>query len=171
MDYSVYHSEVKRVSIYEPVPPKIENRAVDVKPEVPLHPIEKDKINMSEIIYPSDQKQVSFGYKSKLKTLYKKGLLPTVTKGFYGGDLTNEVVTLEHLIPHSKGGPTCLSNLVLATAENNFKRGNQHLFLFFKPDAAEEYFKQFAGVRVKNFNGDKYVRSVKRTLKRMGIPV
>jgi len=51
---------------------------------------------------------VSFGYNSPLKTLFKKGKLPTVTKGFYGGTLTNKTVSLEHLIPHSQGGkPTC----------------------------------------------------------------
>lgn len=173
LDYSVYHAEVKRVSVYEPFIPKIENRALDAKPEVPLQPIKKENepldVRPEVFLFPKTDKSVSFGYHSKLKTLYKKGLLPTVKKGFYGGELSNEVVTLEHLIPHSRGGATCLSNLVLATAENNFKRGNQYLFMFFKPDAAREYFDQFAGVRIKNFDGDKYVKSVKKTLNRMGL--
>ena len=44
---------------------------------------------------------VSFGYSSPLKTLFKKGKLPSVTKGFYGGTLTKDTVSLEHLKPHS----------------------------------------------------------------------
>jgi len=61
---------------------------------------------------------VSFGYSSPLKTLYKKGKLP-VKYDFYGSKLTNKNVTLEHLKPHSQGGKTNLKNLVLATKENN----------------------------------------------------
>ena len=45
---------------------------------------------------------VSFGYSHKLKTLYKQGKLPSVVKGFYGGILTADTVTLEHLKPHSQ---------------------------------------------------------------------
>ena len=63
---------------------------------------------------------VAFGYKSPLKTLYIKGKLH-INKGFYGGTLTKENVTLEHLVPYSKGGKTTLDNLVLATKENNIK--------------------------------------------------
>ena len=163
VDYSIYHSDIKRVSIYEPVPPKIGERAVNAKPEVPLHSTVNSEIGVSDIkdkdkpptnhlsgvlVYSRNDNNVSFGYSHKLKTLYKKGLLPTVKKGFYGGILSKDIVTLEHLLPHSQRGATTLSNLVLATVENNFKRSNSPLAQFYNPKAAEEYFQQFVGVRV-----------------------
>ena len=166
-DYSIYHSDIKRVSIYEPIPPKINDRAGGIKPEVPLSQSEKDKLGVPQSKYPNDKKEVSFGYSHKLKTLYKKGLLPTVTKGFYGGDLTKTTVTLEHLLPHSKKGATTLGNLVLATAENNFKRSNLPLKQFYNPEAARAYLDQFVGVRVGKFNGDKYIKMIESTIERL----
>ena len=59
----------------------------------------------------------SFGYSSPLKTIWKKGGLPTVKKGFYGDTLTKKNVSLEHLKARSKGGKTSLENLVLASKE------------------------------------------------------
>ena len=50
--------------------------------------------------------QVSFGYTSILKTHWKNGLMPTVTKGLYGDELTQENVSLEHIKPHSWSGST-----------------------------------------------------------------
>ena len=106
---------------------------------------------------------ISFGYSHKLKTLYKQGKLPIVY-GFYGGLLTKDTVTLEHLQPHSKGGKTELSNLVLTTKENNQKRGNRPLKEFFNKDAAEEYFKTFEKIKTKYFDGEKYVQKIKQTI-------
>ena len=108
---------------------------------------------------------VSFGYSHKLKTLYKKGKLPTVAEGFYGGKLSLDDVTLEHLKPHSKGGRTVLDNLVLATAENNHKRGNQPLKDFLNPEAMEKYLNQFKDVKLKNFDGNKYIEKIRKTVK------
>ena len=34
--------------------------------------------------------QINFGYSNKLKTLWKKGLMPSVKYGFYGDKLTKE---------------------------------------------------------------------------------
>ena len=79
-------------------------------------------------------KSLSFRYSNPLKTLYKKGQLKSVKTGFYGGELTKRNVTLEHLKPHSKGGKTELSNLVLATDENNRKRGNKPLKDYLNPE-------------------------------------
>ena len=106
---------------------------------------------------------ISFGYSHKLKTLYKQGKLPIIY-GFYGGLLTKDTVTLEHLQPHSKGGKTELSNLVLTTKENNQKRGNRPLKEFFNKDAAEEYFKTFEKIKTKYFDGEKYVQKIKQTI-------
>lgn len=47
---------------------------------------------------------ISFTYKSPLKTEWLKGNMPSVTHGIYGGILTKDNITLEHIKPHSKGG-------------------------------------------------------------------
>lgn len=107
---------------------------------------------------------VSFGYSHKLKTLYKQGKLPSVVNGFYGGKLTVDTVTLEHLKPHSKGGRTVLENLVLATANNNHRRGNKPLREFLNPKAMEEYLSQFKNIKVSNFDGNKYIEKIRKTI-------
>lgn len=114
---------------------------------------------------------VSFGYNSPLKTLFKKGKLPTVTKGFYGGTLTNKTVSLEHLIPHSQGGKTDLSNLVLATKENNSRRSNLPIKDFINIEQVKEYLKQFSGVLIGNLRGEVYIKKIIQTLKNMGIEI
>jgi Leucine-rich repeat (LRR) protein len=110
---------------------------------------------------------ISFGYSHRLKTLYKQGKLPTVVNGFYGGKLTVDTVTLEHLKPHSKGGGTSLENLVLATAKNNHARGNQPLKDFLNPKAMEEYLAQFKDIKVSNFDGNKYIEKIRKTVERL----
>lgn len=110
---------------------------------------------------------VSFGYSHKLKTLYKQGKLPSVVKGFYGGILTADTVTLEHLKPHSQGGRTSLENLVLATANNNHRRGNKPLQDFLNPEAMEKYLEQFKDLKIKNFNGNDYIKKVQKTIERL----
>ena len=74
-------------------------------------------------IQPIPPNSPTFGYSHPLKTLYRQGKLP-VRYGFYGDKLTQKNVSLEHLKPHSKGGKTELSNLVLASKQKNQARGN-----------------------------------------------
>lgn len=115
------------------------------------------------IIKPIPPNSPTFGYSSPLKTLYKKGDLP-IKYGFYGDKLTPKTVTLEHLKPHSKGGKTVLSNLVLATKENNNRRGNKPLGLFIVWEYVERYLSQFVGLKVKGFDGDLYIKMIRKTL-------
>jgi len=110
---------------------------------------------------------VTFGYKHQLKTQWLKGNMPTVKKGFYGDILTKDNVTLEHLLPHSKGGKTTLENLVLATDHNNFKRSNLPLKDFINFEAVEEYLAQFVNIRLKDFNGNEYIKVIRKTIKRL----
>lgn len=119
----------------------------------------------------NDNPHITFGYSNPLKSLFKKGKLPTVTKGFYGGDLTVQNVSLEHLVPHSLGGKTELSNLVLATKENNNRRSNLPIKDFINVDCIREYLKQFSGVLIDNLSGESYKRKIIQTLKRMGIEI
>ena len=105
----------------------------------------------------------SFGYSNPLKTLYRKGKLP-VKYGFYGDKLTKSNVSLEHLLPYSKGGKTNLDNLVLSTKQNNFKRGNQPLSRFINFDNVERYLNQFIDIKLKNFNGNEYIQNILKTI-------
>lgn len=131
-------------------------------------------------VNPINANSVSFeGYNSVLKTLYKQNLLPTVEKGFYGDVLTKENVSLEHLRPHSKGGPTVLWNLVLASKDKNSARGNEPFGKFFNKETATEYLNQFIGLvipykkgdRNKVFNGTDYAKSIQKTVKNLGYTI
>lgn len=114
-------------------------------------------------INPINLNSPAFGYSHELKTLYKKGLIK-IDYDFYGDKLTKDTATLEHLKPHSKGGKTTLSNLVLATRKSNQMRGNRLLREYYNPAAAENYFNYFKGLFVRGFNGDKYIKLIKRTI-------
>lgn len=110
---------------------------------------------------------VSFGYTHKLKTLYKKGKLPSVKYGFYGDELTPKNVTLEHLQCISKGGKTELDNLVLASANKNQERGNSPLFSMLNWKYAGQYLEQFHDIKLKNFDGNTYIKMVLETIKKL----
>ena len=110
---------------------------------------------------------ISFGYKHMLKTYWLEGKLPTVIRGFYGGTLTKDTVTLEHLKPYSKGGATKLCNLALSKNENNWARGNKPLEQFFNKEAFEQYCEQFKGLKLPFFNGDEYIRQINKTVEKL----
>lgn len=110
---------------------------------------------------------VSFGYSNILKTLYKKGKLPTVKYGFYGEPLTKKNVTLEHLKCISHGGKTELKNLVLATANKNQERGASPLVDMLNWEYAGRYLEQFKNVVVGCFNGNQYIEMILNTIKEL----
>lgn len=123
---------------------------------------------------------ITFGYTTIISKLSKEGKLPSVVKGFYGGVLDIDPKSLqrasnEHLRPKSLGGQTTLANIVIATVENNNKRGNEPLSLFFKKDKADEYWEQFKnliveyqkGNKTKIFDGNQYVENSKATVKKI----
>ena len=123
---------------------------------------------------------ITFGYTTTLSKLFKEGKLPKVVKGFYGGDLQIDPKSLqrasnEHLMPKSKGGKTNLANIVLATVENNAKRGNSLLSDYFNKEKADEYWRQFKdliveyqkGNKTKAFDGNQYIEQTKETVKRI----
>lgn len=108
---------------------------------------------------------VSFGYQNILKTLYKKGKLSSVKYGFYGDELTKRTVTLEHLKPRCKGGRTELKNLVLASSNKNQERGARPLEEMLNWECVEKYLEQFRNVHVRDFNGNKYIDMILRTIR------
>ena len=107
---------------------------------------------------------IVFGYSSIIKTLWKKGELPTVKRGIYGGELTPKTVSLEHINCRCYNGKTELNNLALATKELNELRGNKPLRFFLDGDKFVEYIKQFEGVNLPNFNGKDYIAGLIKTI-------
>lgn len=108
---------------------------------------------------------------SLIKRLFIKGKLPRVKKGIYGGDLTKNNVTDEHIKPKSKGGTNAEDNIALATKQNNNDRGNEPLEEWLTQEELELYLQQFEGTKLPkyNFNGDAYVKGIReRVSKEIG---
>lgn len=104
------------------------------------------------VVSPSMNKQKTespptFGYSHPIKTMYKKGKLPTVTKGFYGEPIDPKVVTIEHLQLASsfkdKAKATTWDNVVLTSANMNQARGSKPLSDVINFQAMGEYLQQF----------------------------
>ena len=106
----------------------------------------------------------NFQYSSPLKTLWRKGKLPSVKYGFYGDVLTQKNLSLEHLKAHSKGGKTNITNLVLASKAKNNARGNETIKDYLTVENVVRYLAQFKDVRIKDFDGNKYIAGVLATL-------
>jgi hypothetical protein len=113
-----------------------------------------------------EQPQPTFTYSNKLKTLFKKGLLPTVQVDAAGNKLTNKNVTLDHVIPKSKGGKSYTGNYMLAEKRFNSERGNDPLLKWATPEGLIRYLTQFIGVRARGFIGNEYVLEVLKTLEK-----
>lgn len=110
----------------------------------------------------------TFGYSHPLKTLWRKGKLP-VKYGFYGDRLTQKNVSLEHLKPFSEGGKTELNNLVLASKEKNQDRGNADIRNFANIETTIKYLSQFIDVKINDFDGNKYINGIIKTLTNLGV--
>ena len=108
----------------------------------------------------------SFGHSNQLKTLWKKGKLPSVEFDVMGRRLTKKNVTLDHIIPKSKGGKNITENYMLATKDFNHMRGNEPLRNYIFANNLVNYLNQFINVRVDHFIGNKYIQDVLATLKR-----
>lgn len=119
-------------------------------------------------ILPFTQFNPNFGYSHKLKTLYKQGKLPSVTHGLYQQPLSIDTVSLEHIIPHSKGGPTVLWNLALADQKANALRSNKDIKQFLTEDMIKKYLDQFTDISVNGFKGNKYKELLTNTFKKLG---
>lgn len=106
----------------------------------------------------------NFQYSSPLKTLWRKGKLPSVTHGFYGDVLTQKNLSLEHLKAHSKGGKTNLANLVLASKAKNNARGNDSINGYLDVKNVVRYLAQFKDIKLKDFDGNNYIAMIIKTL-------
>ena len=115
----------------------------------------------------TDNLKVSFGYQHPLKTMWKRGQLPTVKVGIYGDELTRSNISLEHLLPISRGGKTTSANLALASQEKNFERSSYDIFLFTTQEKIQQYLEQFKNIIVIDFNGNKYIEELQKTLEKL----
>lgn len=117
----------------------------------------------------SDDLKVTFGHQHPLKIMWKQGLLPSVEYGVYGlkDKLEKGNVSLEHVVPVSRGGKTEYDNLVLATQENNHNRGNHSIFLFTTEENIQYYLEQFKDIIVVTFSGNKYIKDILKTIDRL----
>ena len=123
-------------------------------------------------IEPTFQQPQFKGYNCILKDMYKDGVLPSVKVGLYGGRLSKQTVSLEHIRPASKGGSTALKNMALATRDNNRLRGNRDINNYLTNTMLYNYLVQFQNLIVKYkgkvFNGNKYIANIISTLKKVG---
>lgn len=102
---------------------------------------------------------VSFGYNCRLKSLYKHGKIK-IKYSFYGGKLDPKKVSIEHIIPHSKGGINSQKNYVLCNNDQNFARGNSPIETYLDWTSVGLYLDQFKGIKVAGFDGDEYIKHV-----------
>ena len=111
--------------------------------------------------------QISFGYKSILKTEWLHGNMPTVKYDMGGNLLTAKNVTLGHMQPHSKRGTSGLANLMLETKRYNNDRSNMPFSSVFNQEGFDRYCKQFEGIKLPGFNGNGYIDMITKTAKRL----
>lgn len=100
---------------------------------------------------------------SYLKKLYKKGKIK-IKYGLYGEELTKKNVTDEHLLCRCFGGKNDLSNIALATKEANWRRGNDPIENHLTYAMLKQYCEQFKGIKLPKFNGDEYIKGIKKTI-------
>jgi hypothetical protein len=117
------------------------------------------------IIKPIDN--TTFKYHHPLKTAWLKGELPSVKKGIYGVELTKKNVSIEHIIPVSKGGKTILGNIFLADKKLNNARGVEPIEDYITPAMLKNYLKQFINLKTKTFDGNEYIREIKNSFEKM----
>ena len=137
---------------------------MSIQPVQPIQPVSFGmSVPLQKVI---EQPQPTFTYSNKLKTLYKKGLLPSVQVDAAGNKLTKKNVTLDHIIAKSKGGKSYTGNYMLATKKFNSDRGADPLTQWATMDEIIKYLNQFIGVRVKGFIGNEYITEVLKTLEK-----
>lgn len=106
--------------------------------------------------------EVSFGYKSPVKKIAKYG-------AYTGKKFTEKIrPTFEHILPHSKGGPTSIANCLATTAKSNNARGNMRFDKWLKKMPSvikniQKYLNRMRGIKIKGID---YVKVVKKTLNR-----
>lgn len=125
------------------------------------------------MIKPIKVSPIKFGYKSILKTLFKEGKLPSVQVDIYGKPIKPDMkdLTIEHIIPRVKGGKSKLVNYALANYADNQKRSAGDLLSFTTIENIKNWYNQFKGVILPNFNGYEYIKEGIKNLKKINIVI
>lgn len=109
---------------------------------------------------------IPFERKSIIKTEWLNGNIP-LEKGFFGGKLDPENISLDHMQPKSKGGASNLGNYVITTAKNNGLKGDGDIFQYATKENTEAYFKVFENCNIGNIKGADYLALISKTLRRL----
>lgn len=99
----------------------------------------------------------TFQYSSILKKAFKRGDIK-LTKDITGHPLTKKTATLDHTIPKSKGGKSCLSNYNLMNGIVNKLRGSESLKKYVDLESFVEYVIVMLETDTKGFNGIEYLK-------------
>lgn len=101
--------------------------------------------------------QLTFQYSSILKDEFKRGAIK-LSKDITGQPLTKKVASLDHTIPKSKGGKSCLANYNLMNRWVNMLRGNKPLKEVIDLESLIEYIIVMLNTDTGKFNGIDYLK-------------
>ena len=101
--------------------------------------------------------QLTFQYRSILKDEFKRGAIK-LSKDITGQPLTKRVASLDHTIPKSKGGKSCLANYNLMNRLANMLRGNKPLKEVIDLESLIEYIIVMLNTDTGKFNGIEYLK-------------
>lgn len=101
--------------------------------------------------------QLTFQYSSILKDEFKRGAIK-LSKDITGQPLTKKVASLDHTIPKSKGGKSCLANYNLMNRWTNMLRGNKPLKEVIDLESLIEYIIVMLNTDTGKFNGIEYLK-------------
>ena len=101
--------------------------------------------------------QLTFQYNSILKDEFKRGAIK-LSKDITGQPLTKKVASLDHTIPKSKGGKSCLANYNLMNRIANMLRGNKPLKDVIDLESLIEYIIVMLNTDTGKFNGIEYLK-------------
>lgn len=101
--------------------------------------------------------QLTFQYSSILKDEFKRGAIK-LSKDITGQPLTKKVASLDHTIPKSKGGKSCLANYNLMNRLANRLRGNKPLKEVIDLESLIEYIIVMLNTDTGKFNGIEYLK-------------
>ena len=101
--------------------------------------------------------QLTFQYNSILKDEFKRGAIK-LSKDITGQPLTKKVASLDHTIPKSRGGKSCLANYNLMNRLANMLRGNKPLKEVIDLESLIEYIIVMLNTDTGKFNGIEYLK-------------
>lgn len=101
--------------------------------------------------------QLTFQYSSILKDEFKRGAIK-LSKDITGQPLTKKVASLDHTIPKSRGGKSCLANYNIMNRIANMLRGNKPLKEVIDLESLIEYIIVMLNTDTGKFNGIEYLK-------------